>query len=271
MNRLDQVPLVRNRAEEIRARLDGKAPAVFLDYDGTLTPIVEDYTKAILSDAMRQTIAELARHCTVAIVSGRDVTTMRDLIRLESLFYAGSHGFEIGGPEGWHDALEQGVEALPELDRAERELREALRNIEGHAVERKRFEVAVHYRRAAAADVDLIDRIVDQVASRHPQLRKGIGKKVYQIQPDIEWDKGHAVLWLLERLGLDRRDVLPIYIGDDVTDEDALRALQERGLGIVVRGEDNARPTAARYALVDCNDVQRFLEMLVGLDARRTP
>jgi trehalose 6-phosphate phosphatase len=271
VNRLDQVPLVWNREGEIRARLDGKALAVFLDYDGTLTPIVEDYTKAILSDAMRRTIAELARHYTVAIVSGRDVTTMRGLIRLDSLFYAGSHGFEIGGPKGWHDALVRGVEALPELDRAEHELREALRDIKGHAVERKRFEVAIHYRRAAAADVDRIERIVDQVASRHPQLRKGIGKKVFQFQPDIDWDKGHAVLWLLERLGLDRRDVLPIYIGDDVTDEDALRVLQERGLGIVVRGEDNARPTAARYALANCNDVQRFLETLVTLDPRRMP
>jgi trehalose 6-phosphate phosphatase len=73
------------------------------------------------------------------------------------------------------------------------------------------------------------------------------------------------------RLGLDRPDIVPIYIGDDLTDEDALAALDERGVGIVVRGEDDARRSAARYALADPDDVRRFLELLVALagDGRR--
>jgi trehalose-phosphatase len=264
---LDQVPLLWEREGEIRARLEGNTPVVFLDYDGTLTPIVEDHTKAILSDDMRAAVAALAGRCQVAIVSGRDVATMRDLVRLDTLYYAGSHGFEIGGPAGWHDAIDKGAEALPELDRAERELRERLEGIPGHAVERKRFSIAIHYRRAAAADVERITRVVDRVAADHRQLRRGIGKKVLRLQPDIDWDKGHAVLWLLERLGLDRPDVLPMYIGDDVTDEDAMQALRDRGIGIVVRGEDDARETAARYALADCADVRRFLELLTSLVA----
>jgi trehalose-phosphatase len=262
---LDQVPLVWEREGEIRARLEGRSPVVFLDYDGTLTPIVEDHTKAVLSDDMRATVAALARRCQVAIVSGRDVATMRDLVRLDALYYAGSHGFEIGGPAGWHDAIEKGVEALPDLDHAEGELRERLEGIPGHAVERKRFSIAIHYRRAAPGDVDRITRVVDRIASDHRQLRRGSGKKVLRLQPDIDWDKGHAVLWLLERLGLDRPDVVPMYIGDDVTDEDAMQVLRDRGIGIVVRGEDDARETAARYALADCDDVRRFLKMLTSL------
>lgn len=267
--RLNQVPLVRDCEQELRAQLEGRTLVVFLDYDGTLTPIVEDHTKAVLSEEMRESIAALARQCTVAIVSGRDVTTMRDLVRIDSLFYAGSHGFEIGGPEGWHDAIEKGVEALPELDRAEAELRAELADIRGHAVERKRFSIAVHFRRAGAADVAQIEQVVDRVAGRYRQLRKGRGKKVLRLQPDIDWDKGHAVLWLLERQGLDRPDVLPLYLGDDITDEDALRVLQDRGIGIVVRGEDDARETAARYALIDCDDVRRFLEMLTSVAAEK--
>ena len=267
MPTLDQVPLVWEREGEIRARLEGRTPVVFLDYDGTLTPIVEDHTKAILSDDMRAAVAAVAGRCQVAIVSGRDVATMRDLVGLDALYYAGSHGFEIGGPAGWHDAIEKGVEALPELDQAERELRKRLEGIPGHAVERKRFSIAIHYRRAAAADVERITRVVDRVALDHRRLRRGIGKKVLRLQPDIAWDKGHAVLWLLERLGLDRPDLLPMYIGDDVTDEDAMQALRGRGIGIVVRGEDDARETAARYALADCADVRRFLELLTSLAA----
>jgi len=270
VNTLDRVPLVWDHDDDLRGELRGKRPVIFLDYDGTLTPIVDDPDAAILSDRMRATIKDLARHHTVAIVSGRDVATMRRLVRLDNLFYAGSHGFEISGPEGWHDTVEQGVDALPELDRAEAELREALEAIAGSAVERKRFSIAVHYRRAAASDVTRIEQVVDDIAARHRELRKGYGKKVFRLLPDIEWDKGHAVMWLLGQLGLEQKDVLPLYIGDDLTDEDAFRVLRGRGLGIVVRGEDMARPTAARYALFDPDDVRRFLAWLIELDAGGT-
>lgn len=270
VQRLDQVPLVWQRESELHARLQGSGLVIFLDYDGTLTPIVEDYTKAVLSEEMRQTIAALAERWTVAVVSGRDLSTMRELVGLDNLFYAGSHGFEIGGPDGWHESLEQGVEALPALERAEAELREELAAVPGHAVERKRFSIAVHYRRAGASDAERIAQVVERIASRHPGLRRGRGKKVLRLQPDIEWDKGHAVLWLLQRLDLDRPGILPIYIGDDLTDEDALQALRRRGVGIVVRGEDDTRDTAAQYALADCDDVRRFLEELIALEPGRS-
>ena len=265
MQTLDRTPLLWDREREFRAQIDGRLTAVFLDYDGTLTPIVEDYTRAFLAEETRRAIAALARRRTVAIVSGRDVATLRKLVGLDGLFYAGSHGFEISGPEGWDETIGHGVEALPELDRAEAELRHELAGVPGHAVERKRFAVAIHYRRAAAAEVPRIALAVDRVAARHPRLRKGSGQKGWRLQPDIAWDKGCAVLSLLERLDLDRPQVVPIYLGDDLTDEDAFHALQGRGVGIVVRGEDHARETAAQYALADCDDVRRFLELLVAL------
>jgi alpha,alpha-trehalase len=261
---LSTLPLFEERENEVRGRLDGKVPAAFLDYDGTLTPIVEDYTKAFMSEDMRAAVAELARSCTVAIVSGRDVDVVRRLVALESVYYAGSHGFDIRGPEGWTQRLEKGVECLPQLDAAERELRERLAGIDGHAVERKRFSIAVHYRRSAAADVPSIQAIVDRVLMAHHGLRKGHGKKVFRIQPDIAWDKGQAVVWLLERLNLHRPDVCPIYVGDDITDEDAFRALAGRGLSLVVRDAED-RPTAADYALADPDDVRWFLQFLAGV------
>ena len=86
---------------------------------------------------------------------------------------------------------------------------------------------------------------------------------MFRIQPAIDWDKGRAVLWLLGRLGLDRSDTLPVYIGDDVTDEDAFRALAGRGLTFAVRDDDD-RSTAADYAFSDPEDVRRFLERLAA-------
>ena len=100
----------------------------------------------------------------------------------------------------------------------------------------------------------------------HPRLCRGYGKKVFEIKPDIDWNKGHAVLWLLERLGLDRPEVLPLYIGDDITDEDAFHMLAGRGLTIVVRDHET-RQTAADFAVTDTQDVKRLLEMLASIVA----
>jgi trehalose-phosphatase len=88
------------------------------------------------------------------------------------------------------------------------------------------------------------------------------GKKVYELLPDIDWNKGNAMLWLLETLGLEARNALPIYIGDDRTDEDAFRVLEQRGIGILV--SEQLPPTAARYSLKNPPEVEEFLAALAA-------
>ena len=268
---LDSVPVAWQHKKELEQRLNDHLAAVFLDYDGTLTPIVDDYKKARLSGRMRDSVGELAEHYPVTIVSGRDLNDVRKLVGLDSIFYAGSHGFDIAGPEGFHEMLQQGQAFLPDLNAAENELRKAIKNITGAAVERKKFSIAVHYRQVSEDKVDAVEKAVDTVLAAHERLRKSGGKKIFELQPDIEWDKGHAVLWLLEQLNLDRPEVLPLYIGDDVTDEDAFRVLrrQDRGIGVVVR-DGEARTTVANYALDEPEDVRRFLKMLIRLDRGAT-
>jgi len=241
--------------------LSGRKPAVFLDYDGTLTPIVEDHTQAVLHEDMRAALARLAARCPVTIVSGRDLERLRALVGLEGVWYAGSHGLEIAGPDGSGESLEKAAAFLEALDALERKLQERLAGIPGHAVERKRFSIAVHYRRVASAAAGEVKAILDEALSGQTRFRVGRGKKVYEIRPDIPWDKGRAVLWILQRLGLDKPEVLPVYVGDDLTDEDAFRALAGRGLCVAVR-HDETRPTAADYAVADTQEVKRLLELL---------
>jgi alpha,alpha-trehalase len=255
------LPSALQRTAEIGRWLDGGQTALFLDYDGTLTPIVAQPDQAVLSEAMRETLRTLAETCTVAIVSGRGLDDVRQRVALENMTYAGSHGFEIDGPNQTRLRNEKGAQALPALDAAEKQLHNRLADIEGALVERKRFSIAVHYRNVAAAHTDAVADIVDEVLYDHDGLRKGHGKKVFELQPDVAWDKGHAVRWLLRRLDLDEKTVRPIYIGDDVTDEDAFRVLQESGLGIVVHGRET-RSTYARYGLADPEEVQTFLQQL---------
>ena len=245
----------------ISQQLAGKRPACFFDYDGTLTPIVERPEDALLSEQMRRALTEAARRFPVAIISGRDLEDVRRLVGIPELVYAGSHGFDIAGPE-LRLELPEGAHALDPLREAAHELAERLESVPGARLEPKRFAVAVHYRQTAAADVPRVESAVDEVIEHHPRLRKTGGKKVFELRPAIEWDKGRAVSWLIAELGLDRPDVLPIYIGDDLTDEDAFRALLGRGLGILVaRGP---QPSLATYRLTEPDQVRDLLLHLVA-------
>ncbi len=256
------LPSALARIEAVRALAAGRRPAFFLDYDGTLTPIVERPDLAVLAPAMRAVLARLARRFTVAVVSGRGLDDVRALVDVPELIYAGSHGFEIAGPEGLSIQAERGTEYLPALDAMEAALRRRLAAIEGALVERKRFSIAVHYRLVAARDQPALERAVAEVLGEHAGFRKGGGKKVYEIQPDIDWHKGRAVRWLIEALELDLSQTLPVYIGDDVTDEDAFEALSDDGLGILVR-DGEANETAADFALGAPEEVRRFFEAIL--------
>lgn len=238
----------------------GARLAVFLDYDGTLTPIVSRPEDAWLSESMRQTLRSLAARLPVAILSGRDVDDVRGRVHVDGIVYAGSHGFDIAGAGGLRREL--GAAYLPVLDAAEAELREALDEIQGAQLERKHFSVAAHYRNVDEQDAFRVAQIVDAVAATHHELRQINGKKVYELLPDIDWNKGKAVLWLLETLELEHGKAFPIFIGDDRTDEDAFSALKKRGVGILVSEQPDV--TTASYWLKNPEEVERFLCELIG-------
>jgi alpha,alpha-trehalase len=210
---------------------------------------------------MRETLARLSRRCTLAVISGRDLRDVMSRVGIDHIFYAGSHGFDIAGPGREPLQYQQGTEYLSLLDQAERELREKLAHIEGCLIERKRFSIAVHYRQVAPPEVQQLKETVAEVLLLHTQLRLSKGKKVYELQPNIDWHKGKALRWLLQALELKRDNVIPLYIGDDVTDEDAFAAIRDDGIGILVAGK--ARQTRARYLLKDPEEVQRFLAALM--------
>jgi len=262
---LDRLPLVWDRIDEIGERLKARPPAVFLDFDGTLSPIVRDYRDAAISDETRAAVARLAERAPVAIISGRDLADLRDRVGIDGVIYAGSHGFDIAGPGGMTERPEEARGFEEPIERAEADLHDALSGIEGARIERKTFAIAVHFREASGEDVARIENAVDDVAGRHERLRKGRGKKVIEIQPRADWDKGRAVDWLLAHTAMGRDGALPVYLGDDLTDEDAFTALGEAGLLVAVRG--GARVTLADYALADPGDVRRFIDWLAEPNA----
>lgn len=250
-------------ADWIAQRVQGKQLGLFLDYDGTLTPIVRRPEDATLSDQMRQLLSDLAPLCQLAIVSGRDRQDVESMVQLDSLIYAGSHGFDIHGPGDMDMQQEDAVKALSDLDAAEAILREPIGRFAGARLERKKYAIAIHYREVESEElVAEIEHTIDEVVAEHPQLRKRGGKKIFELQPDVQWDKGQAILWLIKALRLDPAETVVLYIGDDVTDEDAFRVLRARGFGMGLRVEAPTSETQAIYYLRDCDEVYHFLQSL---------
>jgi alpha,alpha-trehalase len=216
---------------------------------------------------MRDAIQVLATLCRVAIVSGRDRKDVENFVQLDELVYAGSHGFDIAGPNGLRMEHKEAKACLDSLSAADQELREQLSGVPGAWVERKRYAVAVHYRNTPKDHEKTVRKKVSEVASKHPDLRHRGGKKVFELQPDLNWDKGKAVLWLLEALELTSSDVLPVYLGDDLTDEDAFRMLAGRGLRFIVGPLEHR--TEADYYLKDVHEVERLLRELTWFLRKR--
>jgi alpha,alpha-trehalase len=258
-----QVPSAINLFKDIEEQMGGKEIIVFLDYDGTLTPIVSRPEDAVLSSGMRNTLKRLARQCTTAIISGRGLADIKSRSNIEGFYYAGSHGFEIEGPDNLTLEQEKAKKCIAAVDNAEKKLKRNLFGIPGVQLERKKYSIAVHYRNAEKKDVGKVKRAVDDVVKKQSKLRKTSGKKVYELLPAVSWDKGKALLWILKKLNLNRPNVLAVYIGDDTTDEDAFNVLTTRGIGIVVTKDP--RKTAAKYKLKDTAEVRSFLDKLSAI------
>lgn len=248
--------------DKILEIFDKGEPAIFLDYDGTLTPIVDDPGKAFLPLSVKKTLEALVRYYRVAVISGRALGDVQNRVGITGIIYVGSHGFEISWPGSGGTIFRKGEAFLPALDRAEQMLRERLESVPGALVERKTFSIAVHYRKVDVDKITDVTKVVDAVASENPKLRKSQGKMVYELQPDMDWHKGKALFHILDSLNDDPTHIIPLYIGDDTTDEDAFEAVKRRGFGIVVM--DKPRATKADYKLRDTNEVETFLKMLIA-------
>ncbi|XP_009370472.2 trehalose-phosphate phosphatase A [Pyrus x bretschneideri] len=269
--------------EQISNYAKGKRIALFLDYDGTLSPIVDNPDCAFMSDAMRASVRKVAKHFPTAIISGRSHDKVYEFVKLNELYYAGSHGMDIMAPviQTINDdqrncfkstdkkgkavnLFQPAAEFLPTIREVFKLLVESTKDIEGAIVEDNKFCVSVHYRNVDEKSWPAVLQCVHEILKDYPRLRLTHGRKVLEVRPTINWDKGKAVTFLLESLGLSNcEDVLPIYIGDDRTDEDAFKVLREgnQGYGILVSAEP--KDSNAFYSLRDPSEVMEFLKSLV--------
>lgn len=243
------------------ARRAGRTLLLLSDYDGTLTPIVRDPAEAWLPPTVREDLRTLAasERLVLGIVSGRRLDDLRRRVRLPSIIYAGCQGLEVAGLDLAFEHQQATAQrgAVAELAR---ELTRRASAFAGVHVEAKGLTVAVHYRNASSVVVDPLQELVREQVRERPGYSVVAGRKVLEILPAADWDKGRCVRWIAsqieQRIG---EPLTPVYLGDDVTDERVFVALQGRGITVRV-GEATA--TRATYRLPSVDDVYRVLSAL---------
>lgn len=252
----------RQLVDTLNARLDGRRLALFLDYDGTLSHIVDHPHQAVLDEATRRVLGRVAADHPVYVISGRDLDDVRQRVAVDAIYYVGSHGFQMPDAVPGIDP-EALKEAARELESAAGELEQWLDYIDGIVIERKKYSFALHYRMVDRDDLKQIHSATADVLERYGSVTSRRGKQVIEFVPDVPWDKGLCLQALLVRLDetAGGRGFFPVYIGDDLTDEDAFRVL-DAGTGVTVVVSQDERESAAEFRLRDVSEVRAFLEAL---------
>lgn len=259
--------------DSVAKRMAGRPVVLFLDFDGTLCPIVAEPSRAALPPGVRRLLRRLAAApgVEIVVVSGRSLRDVTARLGVPGVTRAGNYGLEIAGPALRRVSFATRGHARA-LASVKTDLAAALRPLRGVIVEDKGLSISVHYRMAAAGERSAARRLVrETLAARLARgaVRIRRGKMVTEVLPPVEWDKGKAVLWFLAR----RREAhgggrpLPLYIGDDAADADAFRALGNAGITVSVGA---GRRPGARYRLRGPGEVAEFLERLLA-ERRRKP
>jgi trehalose-phosphatase len=238
------------------------------DYDGTITPIVGRPDLAKISGDMRQLLEALANqpHIHLAIVSGRALADLREKVGVGNIIYVGNHGLEIEGCGiNYTNPIAEELQSV--IQNVYNALSQALESIKGVIVEDKGLCISVHFRQVTESKVEKVRKTFESIVRGVPassKIRVTTGKKIYEVRPAVDWDKGKAVKFLIEWcIKIDNKSrLLPIYLGDDLTDEDAFKVIAKYRSGIsVFVGERH--DTAARYFLESSAEVNKFLNLLL--------
>jgi trehalose 6-phosphate phosphatase len=260
MVKMGRVQYFFEKDNDILKNKSGRKIALFLDFDGTLVPIQKDPDQCFLSDKIKSQLLLLASSqcCYLMALSGRSLSDIKKRIGIRGIYYGGNHGLDILGPNLRY-THPKALTAKSPIKYITRKLKKEIVNIEGAWLEKKKFSVSLHFRSVKTEDIRLVKKVFHNVIENYSEnnlftIMKG--KKVLELLPDVSWDKGKAVLWLLQQL---KDRCLPLYVGDDRTDEDAFKALRGKGITIHI---GKSKKTSADYYLKGHWELPRLLQQI---------
>lgn len=246
----------------LNKKLKNRQIFLFLDYDGTLCPVAKIPEGAILPSRIKRLIDELSKinNIKIAIISGRSLEDIKKMTGINNVFYAGNHGLEIEGPNTNFRCRTTPMYNIV-IDCLKNKLSSQFYPIRGALVEDKGITISVHYRLVDKKHRALVKRIFFNAVASYVHLKIikiSSGKKVFEIKPLVNWNKGKCVLWLLKKI----KNAVPFYIGDDLTDEDAFKAIRKIGYAICVGKQ---KISHAQYYVKNTSEVSIFLKKILLL------
>ena len=245
-------------------------PGVILlsDYDGTLVQISKSPELAVLPREMKELLRALSKSIKIVVVSGRQLSELKALVGLRKVYYVGNHGFEISGPK-MRLVRPEAIRTATMIAQICQRLRERLGSTKGVIIEDKGATASVHYRMVKKSGAAALRRVFAETVD--PYLKTGeiritTGKKVLEIRPNVDWDKGKAITWIIAQVD-PKRELIPIYMGDDRTDEDAFIALEKSGITVLI--SKNKRKSHAKFFLKNVHEVKVFLDRLLEMNENK--
>lgn len=240
-----------------------KRVLLFLDYDGTLSPLIKDPNKAHMPATIKNRLRELSRkkNIKLAVISGRALSDVRKRVGLKGIAYAGNHGFEvfIAGKNYFTRPLPKG--SLSVLRKVKRLLRRGLAGVEGIVFEDKGPFFAIHYRKADTSQISLVKAVFAEVTRPLIKQKKIIatrGKKFLEARPNINCTKADAFRLFEKKFKKTKSDIT-VFAGDDITDEDIFRVMRSPDIGVRI---GRKKTSHAAYFLKNIREVSKLLKVL---------
>lgn len=247
--------------DKVKEKVRGRRVYLFLDYDGVLAPLASTPEKPFIPKEVKALLRRLSEkpEYRIAVISGREIKYIMKKVGLKGIVYSGNHGLQIEGPKIKFEAPVS-RRYRTDLGEIKERLEKGLSSVKGAFVEYKNLSLSLHYRLVGRRDISHVKAVFGKTVRPYlakKRVKVNTGKMLLEVRPPSAWDKGRAVLRLLAKERAGR--TVPIYIGDDETDEDAFRVLKDKGITVFV---GKPKPSYARYYLKDTDEVKEFLKRL---------
>jgi alpha,alpha-trehalase len=257
------LPSALDNKDEILSALQEGTPAIALDFEDVLAPLLEGPANVSLAPRVQKAIKRLSECWMVAVIGEREMADIERTVGVGGIYYAGGHGFEVCDPSGSYIRDEACELHLPELDAVESKLNAFLADAAEAWLERKRFTLSVKYDKTKLGDVSELETLLERVLSEHTTLRMVREDNVFKLTPDITRDKAQVLTSLLDSVLIDSSSAVPLYIGNGASSGEVFRAMGKKGIGIDTG--DRRQKNSAKYSLSKPSEAVDLLEYLAGM------